>query len=88
MLYIKSGVQRNTDKPVRVSYRFGETIVTGDIEDLCTYMTAIDVLNAYDKKVSYTDDGGSSTSSKGERISNYKAEIKELYNSLMPISTL
>ena len=87
VLYIKTGVQRTTKKPIRITYRTGETTVTGDIEDLATLMTAVDVLNSYPLVINFADDGNSQTNNQQQKIDIYKADIKDIFNSLANIGT-
>lgn len=87
VLFIRVDVQTSSKKAIKIKYRYGETTVPGEIEDLCVLLTAIDVLNMYERSVRFTDDGGTNTNSNRERIEVWKQEIKEIYNSLSPIGT-
>ena len=87
VLYVKSDVRRVTNKPIELSYTYGETVVSGDVEDLCIYLTAVDILSMYSKAISFPDDGNSQTSSQDQRIIHMKGEINKIYNSLSYIGT-
>ena len=55
LLYIRKWT-RNMDD-VRVTFRFGEKDVTGNIRKLCTLQTAADVLDMYEQALTYPEDG-------------------------------
>jgi len=87
IIWIRVNVRVATRKPIRVTYRFGETVVTGDIEDLCVNMAAIDILNMYQRNIRMVDDGGSAAPTSDSRIANMKEEIKDLWITLSNIGT-
>lgn len=87
VLYIRGGVNPRVRQSIKIKYRYGESAVTGDIEDLATYMVCIDILNMWQKNITLTDDGGSKTSSQDQRITYFKEQIKEILNSKSSIST-
>ena len=51
IIYIKSMLIKGIPIEMRVTYRYGETTVPGDIEDACTKMVAIDLLTSDDRSV-------------------------------------
>ena len=87
VLYIRGGVNPRVRQSIKIKYRYGESAVTGDIEDLATYMVCIDILNMWQKNITLTDDGGSKTSSQDQRITYFKEQVKEILNSKSSIST-
>lgn len=87
VLYIRGGINPRLRLSVKIKYRYGETAVTGDIEDLATYMVCIDILNMWQKNITITDDGGSKTSSQDQRITYFKQQVKQILASKSSIST-
>ena len=87
VLYIRGGVNPRVRQSIKIKYRYGDSAVTGDIEDLATYMVCIDILNMWQKNITLTDDGGSKTSSQDQRITYFKEQVKEILNSKSSIST-
>ena len=63
-------------KGVRITYRYGEASVPGNIEELATKMAAIDVLIAYEKNLVFADDGGTHRPSVRERVEAWREDIK------------
>lgn len=88
VLFIRNGSRASTKKGINIKFRYGEDAVTGDIEDLCTMMTCIDLLNQYEQNIRWSEDGGNNSNPNRDRIRVWKEEIKELFNSLSNISTL
>lgn len=87
VLYIRNIVQQYTKRPIRVTYRYGTTVIPKSIEELALYLTAIDVLSMYPKAVNFVDDGNSQTSSQDQRITYFKQEVKQIYNNFANIGT-
>lgn len=88
VLFIRTNTRPSTKKGIRVKFRYGEEDVTGEIEDLTTMLSCVDVLNQYEQNIRWSDDGGSNSNPNRDRIKVWKEEIKDLYNSLSNISTL
>lgn len=87
VLWIRSEVRAAQRKPVRITYRYGESVVPGEIEDLCLYLTAIDVLSMYPRSISFGEDGSSKTLTQDSKMNYFKQEVKDIYNSLSNIGT-
>ena len=88
VLYVKNGFRSRLNKPIRITYTYGESTVAGEIEDLCTYMAAKDVLMMFERNIRFADDGGSNSSTRDRRVEYMEAEIKDLWNSLSNISSV
>ena len=81
-VYVRSR-RRFFKDSVRITYTFGESTVSGTVEDLCTILAAIDVLRRKDQLTTFTDDGGSSVSIPRDRkIDSLKEQAAELFGEL------
>lgn len=88
VLYIKQMAGRQRKKPIRIQFRYGETVVPGEIEDLCIYMACKDILAMYQQALRFVDDGNSNTLTKQQRVDYFNEEIKDLFIQLSNIGTL
>ena len=73
IIWLKSGSTIYTNRPLRVTYRFGETIITKDIQDLATKMVAIKILTS-----SRFVAEGLSSSQVAEQIRMWRDDIENL----------
>lgn len=71
-------------KAVRVSYRYGESAVDGDIEEACAKMAAIDVLTSEDWSVRLPE--GTTGTPYSSRISQWKEDIDRIINNRSEIN--
>ena len=88
VLYIKKQLPLITRKPIEIQYTYGESSVDLVIEDLATHLAAIDVINMFPKRVRFADDGGTSTQNQTQRITDLKANVNAIFNSLSNIGTI
>lgn len=87
VLYIRRDVQTSAKKAIRIQFRYGETTVSGDIEDLCVLLAAKDVLTMYPRNIRFDDDGGSAAKNSQQKTEDFDSQIKELWNVLSNIGT-
>lgn len=73
---------------IRVTYRYGESVVSGTVEEACTKMAAIDVLAAYEQNLVFTDDGGTHKPNIQQRIDLWKEDVSEILSNLQEYNIL
>ncbi len=88
VLYVRRGVYGRREKNIKVSYTHGGTVVPLDIEDLCSMMTAVKVLNQYEQVIQWSEDGGNTGNNNMSRITELRKDIKSIFNSYSNISTI
>lgn len=87
VLYLKLTSFASYEKPIRVTYRYGETSVPGDIREACTKMAAIRVLMMDDNSFNLTDPDGT-TLPYDPRIATWKRDISEILRARAEIKAI
>ena len=75
ILYLRGYWFVKKPQGVRIKYRYGETFVNLDIEDICTKLAAIDILTGMDPRSMIIREDGSMTND--TRVSRWRTQVKE-----------
>jgi hypothetical protein len=79
IIYLKDKRPWTLDKGIRVSYRYGESSVPGDIEDACTKLVAINIAENDDYVVALPE--GTDKYSIMSKVDSWKRDVERiLYN--------
>ncbi len=77
IIYLRTFYGAPRKDAVRVTYRYGEDSVPGDIADACAKLTAIDLIALDDRSVLLPETGGSNVSYLN-KIEQWKQDVKEI----------
>lgn len=72
---------------VRATYRYGESSVSGVVEEIATKLAAIDVLTMYDPLTNFTEDGGTVNMSKEQKVNQWKEDVKNQMSEILEFVT-
>lgn len=78
VLYLTSYYQRVFEKPIKLTYRYGETSVPYDIRQACAQMVAERLLNFEDNSFTLADTGDTKQMSYDPRISRLRSSYKAI----------
>lgn len=73
---------------IRITYRYGEDLVDGTIEDIATKLVMIDILRMYEKNLINTDDGSTNKLNNEQRIINLEKDIENMWGSVVEFTTI
>lgn len=75
VIYVRGYVYSRKNMAFRIKYRYGDTFVNRDIEDIATKMAAIDLLAGMDPRAFMVQEGPSPVMSHSKRIEIWQEEI-------------
>lgn len=74
ILYSRAYLYAKKPNALRIKYRYGESLVPYDIEDICTKMSAIDLLVGMDPRANMVQEG-SPVMSHSQRVDYWRREV-------------
>lgn len=78
VLYLKHTTLQGRRKSVRITYRYGEDTIPGDIKEAARKLSAIELIVSDDRSANVSDSGAGNNITYDQRVSYWKSRIDKI----------